>query len=278
MAVAAGVLAVGIAGLAFTILGPASGVVLETEATALTELPSISSTTTQPTPPSTLPATASAELPAATTIPPSTTTHPVPELPPAAVTIIGLNLVGPVRPVGLEDSGAMEVPDVTEVGWYLHGAVPGHPGATVLVAHVWWGDTAGPFHRLGDLDLGAPVEVQLDDGTVHHYTVVERAMYDKYALPSDLWRRSGPETLVLITCGGEFDHDRRRYEENIVVYALPSGHDGLEEVASPLGEQRPWRSAARNGAAFTQSASAALHVPCRHRAIGGRRVPSSILT
>jgi hypothetical protein len=166
--------------------------------------------------------------PAETTVPSTTTTQPPVEIPPAAVTIDGLNLVGTVRPVGLEESGAMEVPEVSEVGWYLHGAVPGHPGATVLVAHVWWDDTAGPFHRLGDLELGAPIEVRLEDGTVRHYTVVERAMYDKYALPSDLWRRSGPETLVLITCGGDFDYDRSRYEQNIVVYALPSDLDGLQ--------------------------------------------------
>ena len=117
----------------------------------------------------------------------------------------------------------MEVPDVTEIGWYLHGAVPGHPGATVLVAHVWWDDTAGLFHRLGALDPGAPIQVRLDDGTVHGYTVVERAIYDKYALPGDLWRNSGPETLVLITCGGEFNRSTNRFDQNVVVYAVPSG-------------------------------------------------------
>jgi hypothetical protein len=28
----------------------------------------------------------------------------------------------------------MEIPDVTEIGWYRHGAAPGRPGSTVLVA------------------------------------------------------------------------------------------------------------------------------------------------
>ena len=32
---------------------------------------------------------------------------------------------------------------------------------------------------------------------------------------------TGPETLVLITCGGSFDPDIRRYRDNIVVYAVP---------------------------------------------------------
>ncbi len=30
-----------------------------------------------------------------------------------------------------------------------------------------------------------------------------------------------PETLALITCGGEFDRTTRRYKQNIVVYAVP---------------------------------------------------------
>jgi sortase (surface protein transpeptidase) len=93
----------------------------------------------------------------------------------------------------------------------------------VLVAHVWWDGTAGPFHRLGALEPGAPVAVRLDDGTLHNYTVVERAIYDKDALPRSLWRNSGPETLMLITCGGEFNRSTNRYNQNIVVYALPTG-------------------------------------------------------
>jgi sortase (surface protein transpeptidase) len=115
----------------------------------------------------------------------------------------------------------MEIPDVTEIGWYRHGAAPGQPGSTVLVAHVWWGDTPGPFYRLGALEPGALIEVRGEDGSVHSYVVVERAMYDKDSLPDRLWRKSGPETLALITCGGEFDRATRRYKENIVVYAVP---------------------------------------------------------
>ncbi len=46
-------------------------------------------------------------------------------------------------------------------------------------------------------------------------------MYDKDSLPSALWSDSGPESLALITCGGDFDRSTRRYEQNIVVYAVP---------------------------------------------------------
>jgi hypothetical protein len=148
---------------------------------------------------------------------------PAPWIPPTQLTIGDLDRFDVVRPVGLDDKGAMVIPEITEVGWYLHGAVPGQPGATVLVAHVSWGGSKGPFHRLGALDLGASIEVRGDDGVVHGYEVVERTMYDKDSLPSHLWRKTGPETLVLITCGGTFSQSRGSYDQNIVVYATPTG-------------------------------------------------------
>ena len=118
----------------------------------------------------------------------------------------------------------MEIPDETEIGWYVYGATPGRPGATVLAAHVSWRGSVGPFGSLGRLEPGNLVTVALDDGTTRLYEVYERAMYGKLELPKDrIWRNTGPETLVLITCGGDFNPEIRRYRQNIVVYAAPVG-------------------------------------------------------
>jgi LPXTG-site transpeptidase (sortase) family protein len=130
----------------------------------------------------------------------------------------------PVRPVGLELDGQMEIPDETEIGWYSHGATAGQPGATVLAAHVSWNRTNGPFAQLGSVEPGEQIEVALDDGTVRRYEVTERAVYGKLELPRErIWRNTGDETLVLITCGGDYNPDIRRFRENIVVYAVPVG-------------------------------------------------------
>jgi hypothetical protein len=130
----------------------------------------------------------------------------------------------PVRAVGLEPDGQMEIPDETEIGWYQYGATAGQPGATVLAAHVSWNRTSGPFARLGRVEPGEQIEVTLDDGSVRRYEVTERAVYGKLELPRErLWRTTGDETLVLITCGGDYNPDIRRYRENIVVYAVPVG-------------------------------------------------------
>jgi hypothetical protein len=203
---------------AFTVASPAADVVLDVETATLATVPAPLPETPTPAP------TTTATVPPIT-VPPTTTTTSTtlpPEVPPTALAIGDLGISQGVLPVGLNDDGTMEVPGVSDVGWYLHGATPGHPGATVLVAHVWWGDTAGPFRRLGTLEPGARIEVAGDGDTVHEYVVVERTMYDKDALPTDLWRKSGPETLVLITCGGELNQTTRRFKQNIVVYALPT--------------------------------------------------------
>jgi len=141
---------------------------------------------------------------------------------PRALQIGDLRLESPVRSVGLEEDGQLEVPDETEVGWYEYGSAPGLPGSTVLAGHVSWNRTVGPFHQLGNLEPGAQVDVIADDGTTRVYQVVERAVYDKDELPTDrIWRTTGDETLVLITCGGSYNPDIRRYRQNIVVYAVP---------------------------------------------------------
>jgi LPXTG-site transpeptidase (sortase) family protein len=130
----------------------------------------------------------------------------------------------PVRPVGLELDGQMEIPDETEIGWYQYGATAGQPGATVLAAHVSWNRTQGPFARLGSVEPGEQIEVALDDGSVRLYEVTERTVYGKSELPRErIWRNTGEETLVLVTCGGDYNPEIRRYRENIVVYAVPVG-------------------------------------------------------
>jgi len=130
----------------------------------------------------------------------------------------------PVRGVGLEDDGQLEIPDETEIGWYKYGATAGYPGATVLAAHVNWRGSIGPFAKLGTVEPGDQIEVALDDGTTRNYVVTERTMYGKLMLPRErIWRNTGPEELVLITCGGEFNPDIRSFKSNIVVYAVPVG-------------------------------------------------------
>ncbi len=141
---------------------------------------------------------------------------------PIGISIPDMRLLAPIRDIGIQLDGQLEIPDETEVGWYRLGSSPGRAGATVLAAHVSWNGTTGPFFRLGELEPGASITVGLADGGTREYQVVERAQYSKLGLPAErIWTREGDETLVLITCGGEFNRSIRRYQDNIVIYAVP---------------------------------------------------------
>lgn len=167
---------------------------------------------------------------------------------PASITIDALELWGPVRAVGLKDNGELQVPDETEVGWYQLGAAPGEPGATVLAAHVTWNGAVGPFFKLADLALGAEVRMQLSDDSVRIYEVVERAMYPKDGLPeSRIFRQIGPESLVLITCGGSFNPSIHRYRDNIVVYAVPVGSESTAGTGASTAATAPASAAVEFG-------------------------------
>jgi sortase (surface protein transpeptidase) len=130
----------------------------------------------------------------------------------------------PILPVGVT-AGTTEIPaDVHEVGWYRFGGRPGRSGSTLLVAHVSSGTQgAGVFFRLRDLVPGDDVRVEMRDGSSSVFRVIARWSYAKEALPDRLFGRTGPAMLALVTCGGPYSEATGRYEDNIVVYAVPRG-------------------------------------------------------
>lgn len=159
---------------------------------------------------------------AAPTTAPTTTTV-VESAEPVALRIPDLAVESPVVPVGLEPDGVMEVPGVTEAGWYRHGVEPGSPhGSSVIAAHVDYGGERGVFFDLRRLEIGDEVEVVDAEGDRHLFVVDQRFQVDKDSLPiPELFRTDGPPALTLITCGGAFDPGARSYRDNVVVRARP---------------------------------------------------------
>ncbi|MFD1713994.1 class F sortase [Amnibacterium flavum] len=154
----------------------------------------------------------------------STLSLPV-STPPARVQIPEIGIDMGVLPVGVKTDGEMEVPDDPSVaGWYRWGSDPrSGAGSTVIAAHV---DSLryglGPFARLRDLVPGSEITVIGSDGGSHLYRVDGLSAFAKDALPAaELFERSGPSRLVLITCGGTFDETALTYSDNVVVTASP---------------------------------------------------------
>ena len=136
---------------------------------------------------------------------------------------VGLDL--PVVPQGVDRDGRMALPDQpSRLGWYRFGAAPGDDrGAVVLAGHV---DSsrygAGPLTRLAGLERGDHLSVRDARGRSTTYVVVkvQRIPKSDFA-PDDVFERSGPAVLRVITCGGAYEPRHGGYQDNLVVTAAP---------------------------------------------------------
>lgn len=129
---------------------------------------------------------------------------------------VDADLVG----LGLNDDQSMEVPDFGDAGWYEPGPRPGERGPAVIAAHVDSVDGPDVFHRLTELEAGDRITVEHADGTRSTFVMREAEQQLKEQLPVErIWGSTDGPTLRLITCGGDFDADRRSYRSNVIVYA-----------------------------------------------------------
>ncbi|GAA2546232.1 class F sortase [Pseudonocardia hydrocarbonoxydans] len=144
---------------------------------------------------------------------------------PVELALPGRGVRAPVVPVGTAPDGTMVIPDPpSTVGWWAPGPLAGGAsGPAVLAGHV---DTAeagiGALAVLREVAPGEEVVVRGADGRELRHVVTVRREYRKADLPPDLFTADGPPGLVLITCGGAFDEAAGRYEDNVVVHAVPA--------------------------------------------------------
>lgn len=144
---------------------------------------------------------------------------------PVKLRMTSIEVDAPVIATGIDsDSGQMAVPgNVDEVAWYQFGPRPGERGSAVLAAHVdLAGQGPGVFFRLRELAPGDIIEVEFSDGSAQVFRIEARTTYNKDELPLDtIFAREGLPVLTLITCGGSFSESSRRYDSNVVAYAVP---------------------------------------------------------
>lgn len=147
-----------------------------------------------------------------------------PGIDPVRVRLARVGIDAPVVPAGLDEVGAFDVPPTGLTGWYDRGPRPGQGGTedgwpAVIAGHVDSAatglDVFGTLHRA---EIGDGIEVAADDGTTLTYRVTAVEQHAKTEAPALVWR-DGPDDLVLITCGGAFDRERRSYVDNILVRA-----------------------------------------------------------
>lgn len=164
---------------------------------------------------------------------PSTSPHPKVEATnetltrsePVSLDIPAIGVHGPVRQVGLDEEGAIEVPApgrfYDDAAWYRYSPTPGELGPAIIVGHV---DSAadGPsvFFNLGALRRGDRIRVTREDGQMATFEVDTVRRFSKDRFPTQLvYGRTDHAALRLITCGGRFDEATGHYLDNIAVFA-----------------------------------------------------------
>ncbi|BDZ66016.1 class F sortase [Agromyces mangrovi Wang et al. 2018] len=129
--------------------------------------------------------------------------------------------------VGIVDGDVMELPENPNVaGWYRYGPGIGDESGTVVVAaHV---DSLefglGPFAAIADAPVGTEIVLTSAEGTTERFVIASRDAARKGSVDWDaVFDRSGERRLAIITCGGEFDWERRTYLDSVVVLTEPVG-------------------------------------------------------
>ena len=145
----------------------------------------------------------------------------LPESDPVLVTIPRIGVRSRLVKLGLDDQGAMDVPqDPADAGWFTGGPTPGALGPAIIAGHVTWNGAHGVFYRLRTMRPGDQVTVTREDGKTAVFTVSRVARFSKSEFPSRaVYGRIDHAGLRLITCGGTYDAAQHKYQDNVIVFA-----------------------------------------------------------
>ncbi|MDI9884280.1 class F sortase [Streptomyces sp. HNM0645] len=140
---------------------------------------------------------------------------------PRVVSIPSLGVQSELESLGQNKDGTMTTPKNPDLaGWYEPGPTPGSQGPAVIAGHVTWNGKAAVFEKLKTLKAGDTIKVTREDGKTAEFAVDRIAEYPKKEFPTlEVYKNLDHAGLRLVTCGGQFDADRRYYPNNVVVFA-----------------------------------------------------------
>lgn len=141
---------------------------------------------------------------------------------PRQIALPALDATGCVQKVGIDQQGAIAAPtNVHLAGWYIHSAVPGEQGVSIIDGHVRGRYADGIFIKLGQLRPGDALRVQLGDMSWRDFTVMRNDTYPAAQAAEELPRQleGTVKQLTLITCGGSYDQRTKTYDKRVIVRA-----------------------------------------------------------
>ncbi len=143
---------------------------------------------------------------------------------PRAIYIDKINMKARTLPMATNPDGTMQAPiNIFDAGWYTgDGAVrPGQKGVVIAIGHASGPTREGLFAYIDTLANGDSITIERGDGEFFRYAVT-----GKTSLPLDgidmsqlFSLQGGDEGLNLVTCGGQWDRQRKTFTERVIVYA-----------------------------------------------------------
>lgn len=138
---------------------------------------------------------------------------------PKYITLPTINTEGFVQNVGIDQNSQVAVPSNIHVaGWFTDSKSPGEQGLSVIDGHLNGRGANGIFVDLEQLKSGDKYTVELGDGTVKSYEVMEISVVNTKDSVNVLFSQDPKvkSQLNLITCGGNFDQQNRLYDKRVI--------------------------------------------------------------
>jgi LPXTG-site transpeptidase (sortase) family protein len=135
--------------------------------------------------------------------------------------IASIGVDAPIEPVGLDAQHAMAAPSrLDNVGWFNRGPAPGEGGDAVIDGHFGLPSTPAVFRHLDQLRPGDTVQLIWPDGRRLQFRIATAVVLSADSPPPpDVFSRSGPPRLSLITCAGAWEQSQRTYSNRLIVTA-----------------------------------------------------------
>lgn len=110
-------------------------------------------------------------------------------------------------------------------GWWQNSAEPGtdEPGSVVMSGHIDNNGVPGVGKIYSSLNEGDKIVTWNTKGKRSEWMVTSKIVSPKEGqMDESVNRSTGPQTLVLVTCGGEYIGAPLYYESNVIIEAVPA--------------------------------------------------------
>ncbi|MFE5028411.1 class F sortase [Streptomyces sp. NPDC056656] len=147
----------------------------------------------------------------------------LPRANPTRLLIPKIGVDAPFTRLAIGPTGQLQPPPAANtnlVGWQADGVSPGETGTSIIAGHVDTKTSAAVFVGLSALRKGDRFSVKRDDLRTASFVVDSVEKFAKDNFPDKRVYGDTPQAQVrLITCAGAYDHGKKDYTDNLVVFA-----------------------------------------------------------